>query len=194
MGARQCTALATARGVDVDLEDAPFFVRSHRVILSVGASLRSPIGADMLSTVRDSLMGTCQALSIPARDMGPVELIAFLDDFLCPSVDNADRPEHYSELDPINVQCIRRDLETQVTPDRIVLKTERFRPTGEEIDGAPVIGEVVPTPSTGAFSRCVTCPSNGRRGTSEDHRRHGQRQAALWLQRHDRAWSVLPGR
>lgn len=65
-------------------KDAPFFVRSHRVILSVGASLRSPIGADMLSTVRDSLMGTCQALSIPARDMGPVELIAFLDDFLCP--------------------------------------------------------------------------------------------------------------
>lgn len=125
-------------------KDAPFFVRSHRVILSVGASLRSPIGADMLSTVRDSLMGTCQALSIPARDMGPVELIAFLDDFLCPSVDNADRPEHYSELDPINVQCIRRDLETQVTPDRIVLKTERFRPTGEEIDGAPVIGEIVP--------------------------------------------------
>jgi conjugal transfer ATP-binding protein TraC len=117
-------------------------VRS-RVILSIGARLSGPIGADTLVTVRESLMGTLQALSIPARDMGPVELIAFLDDFLCPAVDNADRPEHYSELDPINVQCMRRDLETQVTPDRIVLNTERFRPLAS-VDGAPVIGEVVP--------------------------------------------------
>ena len=74
--------------------DAPFFVRNTRLILSVGARLSGSIGADVLSTVRESLKGTCQALSIPAREMGPVELIAFLDDFLCPSVDNADRPEH----------------------------------------------------------------------------------------------------
>lgn len=124
--------------------DAPFYLRNTRVILSIGARLSGPIGADTLVTVRESLMGTLQALSIPARDMSPVELIAFLDDFLCPAVDNADKPEHYSELDPINVQCVRRDLETQVTPDRIVLHTERFRPTGERQDGAPVIGEVVP--------------------------------------------------
>ena len=124
--------------------DAPFYLRNTRVILSIGARLSGPIGADTLVTVRESLMGTLQALSIPARDLSPVELIAFLDDFLCPAVDNADKPEHYSELDPINVQCVRRDLETQVTPDRIVLHTERFRPTGERLDGAPVIGEVVP--------------------------------------------------
>ncbi len=124
--------------------DAPFYLRNTRVILSIGARLSGPIGADTLVTVRESLMGTLQALSIPARDLSPVELIAFLDDFLCPAVDNADKPEHYSELDPINVQCVRRDLETQVTPDRIVLHTERFRPTGERQDGAPVIGEVVP--------------------------------------------------
>jgi conjugal transfer ATP-binding protein TraC len=105
--------------------------------------------------------------------MGPVELIAFLDDFLCPAVDNADKPEHYSELDPINVQCVRRDLETQVTPDRIVLKTERFRPTGEEIDGAPVIGEVVPDKFDWRFFAVRTCPSNGRRGTS-------RRSSATW--------------
>lgn len=125
-------------------KDAPFYLRSHRVILSVGASLKGPIGADVLATVRDSLAGTLQALSIPSRELGPVELIAFLDDFLCPAVDNADRPEHYSELDPINVQCVRRDLETQVTPDRILLHAERFRATGEQVEGAPVIGEVVP--------------------------------------------------
>ena len=129
--------------------DAPFYLRNTRVILSIGARLSGTIGADTLVSVRESLRGTLQALSIPARDMGPVELIAFLDDFLCPAVDNADKPEHYSELDPINVQCVRRDLETQVTPDRIVLRTERFRAirtegAGECQDGAPVIGEVVP--------------------------------------------------
>jgi conjugal transfer ATP-binding protein TraC len=96
--------------------DAPFYLRNTRVILSIGARLSGLIGADTLVSVRESLMGTLQALSIPARDMSPVELIAFLDDFLCPAVDNADKPEHYSELDPINVQCVRRDLETQVTP------------------------------------------------------------------------------
>lgn len=129
--------------------EAPFYLREHRVILSVGARLSDSIGADALASVRESLHGTLQALSIQARDMGPVELIAFLDDFLCPAVDNADRPEHYCELDPINVQCVRRDLETQVTPDRIVLHTERFRPIrssegGVRQDGAPVIREMVP--------------------------------------------------
>jgi conjugal transfer ATP-binding protein TraC len=125
--------------------DAPFYVRNTRVILSIGARLSGPIGADTL--VRRCARASwahCRRSRSRRATWGPVELIAFLDDFLCPAVDNADKPEHYSELDPINVQCVRRDLETQVTPDRIVLHTERFRPTGERQDGAPVIGEVVP--------------------------------------------------
>jgi conjugal transfer ATP-binding protein TraC len=174
--------------------DAPFYLRNTRVILSIGARLSGPIGADTLVTVRESLMGTLQALSIPARDMSPVELIAFLDDFLCPAVDNADKPEHYSELDPINVQCVRRDLETQVTPDRIVLNTERFRPTGERQTAPLSSARSCPTSSTGASSRCAPAQAMGAVGRPEDHRRCHQRQAALWLQRHDRARAGLPGR
>ena len=129
--------------------DAPFYLRTTRILLSVGARLGGPLGASALASVRESLHGTLQALSIPARDLSPVELIAFLDDMLCPAVDNADRPEHYSELDPINNQCVRRDLDTTITPDRIILRTERFRPVrtmgiGAEEGGVPVIGEVVP--------------------------------------------------
>lgn len=125
-------------------KDAPFFLRSHRVLMSVGTKLGGSFGEDVLATVRESLMGTLQALSIPSRELGPVELMAFLDDFLVPSVDNADRADNYSPLDPINIQAVRKDLETQVSADRIIFKTERFRPTGDKIDGAPVIGEVIP--------------------------------------------------
>ncbi len=125
-------------------KDAPFFLRSHRILLSIGSSLSSVYGSDVLATVRESLVGTLQALNIPSRELGPVELIAFIDDILVPSVDNADRADHYSPLDPINEQCVRRDLETSITPDRILFQTERFRPTGEKVDGAPVIGEVIP--------------------------------------------------
>mgnify|MGYP003380731812 CR=1 FL=1 len=60
--------------------------------------------------------------------------MGFIDDFLVPAVDNGDRAENYSPLDPINIQCVRKDQETQITADRIVLKTERFRATGEKID------------------------------------------------------------
>ena len=124
--------------------DAPFFLRSHRVFISVGAKVGSVVDKDVLNTVRESLSGTLQSLSIPSREMTPVELMGFIDDFLVPAVDNGDRAENYSSLDPINIQCVRKDQETQITADRIVLKTERFRATGEKIDGAPVIAEVVP--------------------------------------------------
>lgn len=125
-------------------KDAPFFLRNHRVFISLGAPLRSGLSPETLSTIRDSLYGTLQALSIPHRDLSPVELIGYFDDFLCASVDNGDRPDSYSELDPIAWQCVRRDLETQVTPDRLVFHAERFRATGEKVDGVPIIGEVVP--------------------------------------------------
>ncbi|NBW75738.1 MAG: type IV secretion system protein TraC [Sphingomonadaceae bacterium] len=124
--------------------DAPFFLRSHRVLVSIGAPSGSVVDKDVLHTVRESLMGTFQALSIPSREVTPVELMGYIDDVLVPAVDNGDRAKNYSPLDPINVQCVRKDQETQVTADRLVLKTERYRATGENVDGAPVIAEVVP--------------------------------------------------
>jgi conjugal transfer ATP-binding protein TraC len=125
-------------------KDAPFYLRNHRVFISLGAPLRSGVSPEMISAVRDSLYGTLQALNIPYRDLSPVELIGYFDDFLCASVDNGDRPDSYSDLDPIAYQCVRRDLETQISPDRLVFHAERFRATGERVDGVPIIGEMVP--------------------------------------------------
>lgn len=125
-------------------KDAPFYLRNHRVFISLGASLRSGVSPETLSSVRDSLYGTLQSLSIPHRDVSPVELIGYFDDFLCAAVDNGDKPETYSDLDPIAYQCVRRDLETQITPDRLVFHAERFRATGESQDGVPIIAEVIP--------------------------------------------------
>lgn len=125
-------------------KDAPFYVRQHRLFIGVGAALPGNVTPELLSSVRDSLKGTLQALSIPSRDASPVELIGFMDDFLSPSVDNGDKPESYSELDPIADQCVRRDLETKVTPDRILFHAERFRASGEKVDGVPIIAEVIP--------------------------------------------------
>ncbi len=125
-------------------KDAPFYLRNHRVFISLGAPLRSGVSPETLSSVRDSLYGTLQSLSIPNRDVSPVELIGYFDDFLCAAVDNGDKPETYSDLDPIAYQCVRRDLETQITPDRLVFHAERFRATGESQDGVPIIAEVVP--------------------------------------------------
>lgn len=125
-------------------KDAPFYLRNHRVFISLGAPIRSGVSPETLSSVRDSLYGTLQSLSIPHRDVSPVELIGYFDDFLCAAVDNGDKPETYSDLDPIAYQCVRRDLETQITPDRLVFHAERFRATGESQDGVPIIAEVIP--------------------------------------------------
>lgn len=105
--------------------DAPFCLRQHRVLVSIGASLGSSLTASELSTVRESLGGTMQALSIPHRDIAPAELIAFLSELHAPGIDNAENADLYSPLDPIHQQCVRRDLVSEVSPDRIVFKVHR---------------------------------------------------------------------
>jgi conjugal transfer ATP-binding protein TraC len=125
-------------------KDSPFFLRQHRLFISISAAVDSNVDARVLASVRDGLNETLDAVGMPARKVTPVELIGLLDELLSPSVDNADKASHYSRVDPIAGQCIRRDLKTVISEDRIVTHSERFRPTGEEIDGAPVIGEITP--------------------------------------------------
>lgn len=43
----------------------------------------------------------------------------------------------YNRFDPINEQCIRRDLVTHVGRDRLVLEAQSLRPTGSSVDGVP---------------------------------------------------------
>ncbi|WP_430321538.1 hypothetical protein, partial [Salmonella enterica] len=54
-----------------------------------------------------------------------------------------DAPD-YSPFDPINEQCIRRDLVTRVEKDRLILEAPSLRPSGLVIDGAPEMAEMSP--------------------------------------------------
>ncbi|KHS42211.1 type IV secretion system protein TraC [Novosphingobium subterraneum] len=130
--------------------DAPFCLRQHRVLVSIGASLGSSLTAKDLASVRESLGGTLQALSIPYRDIAPAELIAFLNDLLVPGIDNAESADLYSPLDPIHQQCLRRDLITEISPDRIVLKVSRDGRNGQA--SGPASGHTLqPTSEPEAF-------------------------------------------
>lgn len=125
-------------------KDAPFFLRQHRVLISISAPINSSIDAHVLNTVRDALLTTLDAVGMPSRKVTPVELIAFINELTAASSDNADKPSEYNPLDPIAPQCVRRDLETTIGEHRVTFHSDRFRPTGEKVDGVPVIGEVIP--------------------------------------------------
>src|SRR3546814_14148804 len=47
-------------------------------------------------------------------------------------------------LDAIADRAVRRDGVLHIEPDRMLLRTERFRPTGHTVDEAPEIGEILP--------------------------------------------------
>ena len=133
------------RGVWESLsKDAPFFLRQHRVFISIAAPINSSIDVHVLNTVREALLTTLDAVGMPARKVTPVEFIGLINELLSPSTDNADKPSDYNTLDPIAPQCVRRDLETNISEHRIICQSNRFRPTGEKVDGVPVIGEVIP--------------------------------------------------
>ncbi len=104
-------------------------------------------------------------MNVSARKMDPVALIGWIDDITSPTTAAGDDAVSYNPLDPIADQAIRRDIELHIEPDRMLLRTERFRPTGKTLKGAPEIGRSTPTCSMCAPSRCATCPRAGRHGT-----------------------------
>ncbi|MBJ7499647.1 MAG: type IV secretion system protein TraC [Sphingopyxis sp.] len=124
--------------------DAPFSLRNHRVLISVSFPENASIDTDGIVAVRESLMSTLQSVNVGARELDPVALIAWVDDMTSPTTAAGDDPVSYNALDPIADQAVRRDIELRVEPDRLLLRTERFRPTGADIDGAPEIGEIYP--------------------------------------------------
>ena len=76
--------------------------------------------------------------------MDPQALIAWIDDITSPTTAAGEDVVSYNPLDPIADQAVRHDLEMKIEPDRILLRTERFRPTGKMVDEAPEIGEIYP--------------------------------------------------
>jgi len=124
--------------------DAPFHLRNHRVIIAVSVDHKSRATRAELVQCREGLISVLRSLEANAIVFDPVALIALVDDITSPTTASEDEAAEYNELDPIAEQAIRRDIEIHVHEDRLILRTERFRPTGEDDDGVAEIGEVYP--------------------------------------------------
>ena len=124
--------------------DGPFLLRRFRVLLAVGAPEGAGIGVEDLLMMRDGIVAAFDSIAIPSRVLGPVDLIRFIDDVLCPSTGAGDDAAHYSPLDPINAQCVRRDLVTRVERDRIVLHAPSLRATGATVADVPEFADYTP--------------------------------------------------
>jgi len=115
--------------------DGPFVLRQFRVILSVSVSEKSALTVSELVGVRQSLISALQSINVGTLTWGPTELIRFIDDVLCPSSGAGDEAPEYSSYDPINEQCVRRDLVTHIDPRRIILEAPSLRPSEASVDG-----------------------------------------------------------
>ena len=124
--------------------DAPFCLRNHRVAISYSTPESSNVTPEEIVAVMEGLISALASVNVSARKMDPVQLIAWIDDITSPTTAAGDDVVSYSPLDPIADQAVRRDIEVQIEPDRILLRTERFRPTGRELNGTPEIGEIYP--------------------------------------------------
>lgn len=124
--------------------DAPFHTRHHQVIISLGVPSASQVSNDELVQCRDGLMSMLRSLNLGVNEMAPQDLIALIDDLTSPTTAPQDDAVPYNPLDPIATQAIRRDIELVVHEDRMLLRTERFRATGNHHHGVPEIGTVYP--------------------------------------------------
>ncbi|WP_421837574.1 type IV secretion system protein TraC [Novosphingobium sp.] len=138
--ARQLYKMVWRSGSD----EAPFHARHHQVFVSVGVPEHKSVSAQELVQVREGLIAMLKSLGLGVAELEPEGLIALIDDLTSPTTAPQEDAVPYNPEDPIAAQAIRRDIELVVREDRLLLATERFRPTGEMADGSPVIGEVYP--------------------------------------------------
>jgi conjugal transfer ATP-binding protein TraC len=138
--ARQLYKMVWRSGSD----EAPFHARHHQVFVSVGVPEHKSVSAQELVQVREGLVAMLKSLGLGIAELEPEGLIALIDDLTSPTTAPQEDAVPYNPEDPIAAQAIRRDIELVVREDRLLLATERFRPTGEMADGSPVIGEVYP--------------------------------------------------
>lgn len=124
--------------------DAPFHLRSHRVIISLGVPEGSKVSDAELVALRESLMSMLKSIDVQSLEVDPVGLLSLIDDFTSPTTAGGEDVTHYNPFDSIADQAVRRDMEIRIDPTRILLRTERFRAMGNNPDGTPDIGEVRP--------------------------------------------------
>jgi conjugal transfer ATP-binding protein TraC len=124
--------------------DGPFHLRNFRVLFAVGVAEGAGISSEQLLAVREGIVSALDSISVETRILGPTELIRFIDDVVCPSTGAGDDAPDYSPFDPINEQCVRRDLVTRAEKDRLILEAPSLRPSGIVVDGAPEMAEFTP--------------------------------------------------
>jgi len=107
-------------------KDGPFHVRNHRIFLSVSIA-SGKATAEELVGVRDGIVSTLQSIDMASARMKPVDLITLIDDITAPAFDVSEQVHEYSELDPIADQCVRRDVQTVVQADRLLVSVEPLR-------------------------------------------------------------------
>ena len=112
--------------------DAPFCLRNHRVAISYSTPENSSVSNEEIVAVMEGLISVLGSIGVSSRKMDPVALIGWIDDITSPTTAAGDDVVSYNPLDPIADQAVRRDIEMKIDPDRILLRTERFRPTGKD--------------------------------------------------------------
>jgi len=123
---------------------APFCLRNHRLGLSYSTPESSRVSNDEIISVMEGMISALESLGVHARAVDPKGLISWIDDITSPTTAPGDDTITYNPFDSIADQAVRHDLEMKIEPDRILLRTERFRPTGKTVDNAPEIGEIYP--------------------------------------------------
>ena len=106
--------------------DGPFHVRHHRVFVSVSVKMGKATVAKLIA-VRDGITSLLSSINVPSTRMTPIELMALIDDITAPAFDVSDHMADYSELDPIADQCMRRDVQTVVQADRLLVSVKPMR-------------------------------------------------------------------
>ena len=125
-------------------KDAPFHLRNHRVIVSCGVPTSARAGHAELIAARDGLASVLKSINVDVVHFDPQKLIELIDDITSPTTACEIDTHQYSELDPIADQVIRRDIQLEIEEARMLLRTERFRPTSFDPDGVAEVGEVFP--------------------------------------------------
>jgi len=125
--------------------DGPFCVRNYRIILSVTIKQGSKIKKNDVLAMREGIVAALSAINIPCKTFDPVNLIRLCDELTCPAIGGGDDALSYSNLDPINTQCLRPDFEMVIQRDRIITRCQSLRATGRDSEGVPELGIFSPS-------------------------------------------------
>src|SRR3546814_16690013 len=68
-----------------------------------------------------------RSIDVESQILDPVGLLKLIDDLTSPTTVSGEDVVDYNRFDPIADQAVRRDMEIVTDPNRILVRTERFR-------------------------------------------------------------------